>query len=184
MSANDRQVGGTHYKDAAHGGEEHWDRIWRAYGAGYFVGCITKYVERYQLKNGVQDLEKARHFLDKLIELESAALSAVPTPEDPTQLRMYESIIKKDLYAMQNAYGASGTGVGLDHVFFNHINPVSSHKLHAEAEESNVTWEGIYGNGESAWKCNNCRVIYRSHNASSHYCFKQPEESMKGYVGQ
>jgi hypothetical protein len=67
--ANDVQIGGTHYKT---GGEEHWDRMWRMHGKGYFVGCITKYVERYDKKNGVQDLEKARHFLDKLIELETA----------------------------------------------------------------------------------------------------------------
>lgn len=69
MSANERQIGGSHYKK---GGEEHWDRQWRLYGRGYFVGCITKYVERYHEKNGIQDLEKAKHFLDKLIELETA----------------------------------------------------------------------------------------------------------------
>jgi hypothetical protein len=69
MNANERQIGGNHYKK---GGEEHWDRQWRLYGRGYFVGCITKYVERYHEKNGIQDLEKAKHFLDKLIELESA----------------------------------------------------------------------------------------------------------------
>jgi hypothetical protein len=67
MGANDRQVGGVHYKQ---GGEEHWDRMWRLHGRGYFVGCVTKYVERYHLKNGLQDLEKAKHFLEKLIELE------------------------------------------------------------------------------------------------------------------
>ena len=71
MVANSRQVGGNHYQV---GGEQHWDRQWRLHGAGYFVGCITKYVERYQDKNGVEDLEKARHFLDKLIELESPDL--------------------------------------------------------------------------------------------------------------
>lgn len=62
-------VGGDHYKNDA--GEEHWDRIWRMYGRGYFVGCITKYVERYHRKDGVKDLEKAKHFIEKLIELES-----------------------------------------------------------------------------------------------------------------
>lgn len=72
MSANERQVGGNHYKQD--GGEEHWDRQWRMNGRGYFVGCITKYVERYHNKNGIQDLEKAHHFLEKLIELERAAL--------------------------------------------------------------------------------------------------------------
>lgn len=66
--ANRRQVAGAHYKVDA--GEQHWDRIWRMHGRGYFVGQITKYVERYHLKNGVEDLEKAKHFLEKLIELE------------------------------------------------------------------------------------------------------------------
>lgn len=73
MSANDKQVGGTHYKK---GGEEHWDRQWRLYGRGYFVGCITKYVERYHEKNGLQDLQKAQHFLEKLVELETRAALA------------------------------------------------------------------------------------------------------------
>ena len=75
MSANDTQVGGDHYKLGGKG-EEHWDRVWRMHGRGYFVGCITKYVERYHLKNGLQDLQKARHFLDKLIELESTGIGA------------------------------------------------------------------------------------------------------------
>jgi hypothetical protein len=68
-SANDRQIGGDHYNKIE--GEQHWDRIWRLHGPGYFVGCITKYVERYQDKNGVEDLQKAQHFLEKLIELET-----------------------------------------------------------------------------------------------------------------
>jgi hypothetical protein len=70
MGANERQVGGTHYKT---GGEEHWDRVHRL-GLDYFQGQITKYVERWKLKNGIQDLEKARHFLDKYIELEKGKL--------------------------------------------------------------------------------------------------------------
>lgn len=75
MPANSRQVGGDHYKVSR--GEEHWDRVWRMSGHGYFVGCITAYVERYRLKEGkinIQDLEKAKHFLDKLIELEEKEL--------------------------------------------------------------------------------------------------------------
>jgi hypothetical protein len=77
--ANEKQVGGTHYKKE--GGEEHWDRVWRLYGRGYFIGCITKYLERYPEKNGIQDLQKAKHFLDKLIELEAERgdLDAEPT---------------------------------------------------------------------------------------------------------
>jgi len=70
MSANDKQVGGSHYKKNGVDGEQHWDRIFRLYGEGYFVGCATKYIERYKDKNGKQDLQKAIHFLEKLIELE------------------------------------------------------------------------------------------------------------------
>lgn len=91
-SANDRMVGGTHYK-AKSGEEEHWDRVYRLYGPGYFVGNITKYVERYHKKDGVKDLEKAAHYVQKLIELETARpsfdLSRARPPADKlsTQLR-------------------------------------------------------------------------------------------------
>lgn len=70
MSANDRQIGGDHYKKHGDTGEQHWDRQYRLFGPGYFVGCATKYIERYRDKNGKQDLEKAIHFIQKLIELE------------------------------------------------------------------------------------------------------------------
>jgi hypothetical protein len=63
--ANSRQVGGTHYKV---GGEEHWDRVWRL-ELDYFQAQITKYIERWKSKGGIADLEKAKHFLEKYIEL-------------------------------------------------------------------------------------------------------------------
>lgn len=63
--ANSRQVGGNHYKTGA---EEHWDLVAR-YGVGYLEGCATKYVSRWRKKNGVQDLEKAIHYVDKIIEM-------------------------------------------------------------------------------------------------------------------
>lgn len=68
MAANERQVGGGHYKV---GGEEHWDRVNRL-ELDYFQAQITKYVERWKAKGGIQDLEKASHFLEKYIELEKA----------------------------------------------------------------------------------------------------------------
>lgn len=71
-AANSRQVGGDHYRQRE--GEQHWDRLVRLFGLAaarcYFIGNITAYVERYQFKNGIEDLRKARHYLDKLIELE------------------------------------------------------------------------------------------------------------------
>lgn len=71
LNVNERQVGGEHYKELGKGGEQHWDMMWRLYREAWFVGAITKYVLRYKKKNGLQDLEKAKHYLDKLIELET-----------------------------------------------------------------------------------------------------------------
>lgn len=63
-SANERQVGGRHYQTPI----QHWDYV-VANNLDYFQGQITKYVTRWRNKGGIQDLEKARHFLDKYIEL-------------------------------------------------------------------------------------------------------------------
>lgn len=95
MSANAKQFGGDHYKQLD-GGEEHWDRIWRLFGPGYFIGCITKYVERHQKKNGIEDLKKAAHFLEKLIELYEAQ-NLVQTARDETLNRIdIAGIISED----------------------------------------------------------------------------------------
>lgn len=67
MSANDKQVDGNHYKDKA---IQPWDYI-SSNNMGFLEGCIIKYVSRYQEKNGVRDLEKAKHFLEKLIEVKN-----------------------------------------------------------------------------------------------------------------
>jgi hypothetical protein len=64
MQANDHQIGGNHYESSL----QHWDFI-EYYGIGYLEGCLTKYVVRHHKKNGLQDLQKAEHYLDKLIEL-------------------------------------------------------------------------------------------------------------------
>lgn len=62
-SANDRQVGGSHYA----GEYQHWDMV-RDAGLGYFEAQVTKYVGRSRKKNGKQDVEKSSHFLEKMIE--------------------------------------------------------------------------------------------------------------------
>lgn len=59
----------NHYR--TQDGDQHWDMMWRLYGEIWFVGNVTKYVLRYKYKNGLQDLEKAKHYLEKLIDLET-----------------------------------------------------------------------------------------------------------------
>jgi hypothetical protein len=63
---NSRQVGGDHYIQPI----QPWDYI-AANELGFFEGNIIKYVTRWKKKGGVEDLKKARHYLDKLIELSS-----------------------------------------------------------------------------------------------------------------
>lgn len=62
-----KQVGGSHYKDQAIQPVEyiHANKI------GYFEGNVIKYVTRWRNKNGIADLEKAKHYIELLIELES-----------------------------------------------------------------------------------------------------------------
>lgn len=67
LSANDRQEGGDHYKKSS---IQPWDAIidWRL---GFLDGNVVKYVARWRKKGGIEDLKKARHYLDKLIETEA-----------------------------------------------------------------------------------------------------------------
>lgn len=66
MSALDIQVAGGHYKELVIQPVEYI----HANGIGYFEGNVIKYVSRWRAKGGVADLEKARHYIDLLIELE------------------------------------------------------------------------------------------------------------------
>ena len=66
--ANETQIGGNHYKNDKLPNVEHWDFAW-ANDYDQFQYCITKYVHRHKRKDGLVDLRKARHQLDKYIEL-------------------------------------------------------------------------------------------------------------------
>lgn len=66
MGANEIQVGGDHYKLKT---IQPWDFI-AANNLSFFEGNIVKYVTRWRDKAGVDDLRKAKHYLEKLIELE------------------------------------------------------------------------------------------------------------------
>ena len=57
-----------HYKA---GGIETIDFI-EAKELGYHLGNVIKYVSRWKDKNGLDDLLKAKHYLEKLIEINAA----------------------------------------------------------------------------------------------------------------
>lgn len=69
MTADNTQVGGTHYTSKS---IQPWDamRAWmsREQFSGFLRGNAIKYLARCDDKGGVEDLKKARHYLDKLIE--------------------------------------------------------------------------------------------------------------------
>lgn len=63
------QVGGSHYKNRPIQPVQYC----MANGIPFMEGSVIKYVTRWRDKGGVEDLKKARHFLDMLIEYEEGA---------------------------------------------------------------------------------------------------------------
>lgn len=62
--AKDRQVGGDHYKTFPVQPTEYIMKN----NLGFAEGNAIKYITRYKEKGGVEDLEKAKHYIDLLIE--------------------------------------------------------------------------------------------------------------------
>ena len=67
MTAKDKQVGGDHYKNLKIQPVEYI----MANNLNYCEGNVIKYVTRYKQKGGIIDLEKAKHYIDLLIEQEA-----------------------------------------------------------------------------------------------------------------
>lgn len=69
--ANKRQWGGDHY--LKYGELQPWDVIALLH-FDFFQGNILKYLARWRDKNGIDDLEKCAHYLQKYIELVKAGI--------------------------------------------------------------------------------------------------------------
>ena len=61
---NDKQVGGKHYVELE---LQPWEVIERN-KLDYWEGNAIKYLLRYKHKNGVEDLKKAIHYIEYLIQ--------------------------------------------------------------------------------------------------------------------
>jgi hypothetical protein len=65
------QVGGEHYQSKS---IQPWDAMqsWMTdeQFKGFLWGNVIKYISRWQDKGGIEDLRKARHYMDKLIEVQ------------------------------------------------------------------------------------------------------------------
>ena len=66
MKATDQQIGGDHYKGC---GIQPIEYI-HANKLDFIQGCVVKYITRFREKNGLEDLEKIKHYIDLLIQLE------------------------------------------------------------------------------------------------------------------
>lgn len=103
--ADDQQVGGDHYKTLS-------ITPWMAMAAwmsapafrGFLVGNAIKYLSRWEKKGGIEDLKKARHYLEKVIEdmerIESAPsedsddLPRCNDPSAPAGMRGWQSPVE------------------------------------------------------------------------------------------
>ena len=66
MKATDKQIGGNHYKGMKIQPIEYI----QANDLSYCEANVVKYVSRWKSKNGVEDLLKAKHYIELLIDYE------------------------------------------------------------------------------------------------------------------
>lgn len=78
-AASSQQVGGDHYKGMAIQPAQYI----HANGIGYLEGNVIKYVSRWQKKGGLEDLRKARHYIDLLLEYNGEPQAFVVKSPDP-----------------------------------------------------------------------------------------------------
>jgi len=70
MSKKEKVEHPSHYNQ----GIEMWDYA-HSHNLSFFEGNIVKYITRWKDKNGIEDLYKAKQYLDKLIDLEKVKTS-------------------------------------------------------------------------------------------------------------
>lgn len=105
--ANDVQVGGSHYRRLD---IQPWDAI-EAWGLGFLDGNAVKYLARWRAKGGIEDLRKARHYIDKLIELEGRSGAATSPPMRCENCAGVGVVIVDDnTLGLANCVACKGTG--------------------------------------------------------------------------
>lgn len=82
MKVLKKQVAGSHYKK----GIQPWEYI-EANKLDFFEGNVVKYVTRNRRKNGLEDLLKAQHYIEYLIERERVKLSKVSRTKKRSKAR-------------------------------------------------------------------------------------------------
>lgn len=78
MNSLNKQVGGDHYKKMKIQVVE----FWMENNIPAMEGAIIKYLCRWRQKNGLEDLKKAEHFLQMLIEHETKYVNTKRTKQN------------------------------------------------------------------------------------------------------
>ena len=91
--ALDTQIGGTHYKDMAIQPLEYIV----ANKLSFCEGNVVKYVSRWRNKNGIEDLRKARQYIDMLIEQ-----AVDPTMDEEEMIEWLHREIPEDILCKGN----------------------------------------------------------------------------------
>jgi Protein of unknwon function (DUF3310) len=81
-SALDLQVGGNHYKEFEIQPVEFCFRN----NIPYLEATAIKYLCRWRNKGGIQDLQKAKHFIDILIQMETLYADKLDDNAEPLQV--------------------------------------------------------------------------------------------------
>tara|TARA_R110000803_G_C11796791_1_gene298833 strand:+ start:213 stop:533 length:321 start_codon:yes stop_codon:yes gene_type:complete len=82
------QHGGNHYTKQP---IQTWDYI-TANNFTYLEGNVIKYISRHRNKGGLEDLKKARHYIDKIIEVMYTKAVRASTTTDPRKEAIEETI--------------------------------------------------------------------------------------------
>jgi len=106
-SANERQVGGDHYKKLP---IEHWDLV-ALFEWDYFQAQITRYMMRWRNKDGIKDLEKMVHVAQKYLEVEKLRSEGKLTSEilASAHAKLHQLQVAAVAASVGDAYGDDDT---------------------------------------------------------------------------
>jgi hypothetical protein len=112
MSALDKQIDGTHYKDMPIQPAV----FIHANSIPFIEGCIIKYAARWREKGGIKDLEKIKHYAELLIELETKALEKITACDDGwIEWKGGECPVPKDATVQVEYRGYSNSSIQSNH---------------------------------------------------------------------
>jgi hypothetical protein len=199
-AVNAIQHGGTHYQSSI----QHWD--WVAYCTmDYFSAAASKYVTRWRSKEGVKDLKKASHFVDKARVLFSDRIlmpqgcARIPIHEyaAANELNEIETEVCRLLMVWRNAADLDMAQLGIRDLLkaapdaptapTTALDEIPMSAIENEVLPTgwrNYTYEGSVGDKDH-YRCKLCRVHFHvTANAAplrGHVCGAEPT---RGYVAQ